>query len=454
MDPIITYHQGNISVSLNDLSIVSINIHSLRNKLDILEAEVTRLGAVGVVVVTETWIQPGTENFFNLRGFVAFHEVRTDGYGGLTVFVNEKLPHSLLRQETNHGIHSIVVKLQSTRIVATYRQPSNNVNLFLQLLDDLLETNDDCILVGDINIDILSPCSNLALYQDTLETNSMFILNKKDASFNTFPLAQSIIDHFCVNFVHKTFELYRMDVNMSDHVMQMLVLKNAPDIEGNDTFTRTNWNRVTYLVKEHLRSSNSTSLTSFHSFLINCISENTSTMPASTNSSDTATWFDASIRSEMNFRDFLNRRRKDPSLNPQDRNTADTCYKRQRNKVTSLIRISKRNDITTRVQSAVGKQSEMWQIINMILTNRKTKPRPHLPHELYTRDDSVTSDTVEICNELIDYFSSIAEVLKNELLTHNGNRPIIDTLHHLHASSISMTPITEAEVSKVYLHVS
>lgn len=446
MDPNVTHHQGGISVSAENLNILSINIHSLRNKLDILEAEIARVGDIGIVVVSETWIEPGTESFYNLNGYVSYHEVRADGYGGLSVLVRNNMIHTLMNSETSNNVHIMSIKLQSTRIIAVYRQPSNNINTFLDLLDKSLETNDNCIMIGDTNIDILAASTNLSLYRDALDLNSMVILNKMDPDFHTFPQSKSLIDHFCVNFLDKAFDLYRIDAGISDHLMQLLTVSDLHMEKQEDKYLRTHWRKVTQLTDEFISNSSSRTMSSLHNFLTNAIALNTQEITSSVGSEVKPGWFNTNVNSEILLRDFLNRRRRDPLLGVHERRTADQLYRRQRNRLTSLIRQSKRREVTMLVQSAVGKQAEMWKVINFILTNRKQKSRPTLPHELFLCDDSTTTNANDICNELVDFFSNIAETQKQELILANYNRPRQLTLTDTSQVHAELLPVTAAEV--------
>lgn len=57
-------------------NIVNINIHSIRNKRDRLETEINRYGRIHVIVVTESWVQEGFENNYNLEGYQTYQVTR------------------------------------------------------------------------------------------------------------------------------------------------------------------------------------------------------------------------------------------------------------------------------------------------------------------------------------------------------------------------------------------
>lgn len=446
MEPTIAYYRDGTRPTNSGLSILSINVHSLRNKRDLLEAEILRLGPVGVIVVSETWIEPGSEVCYNLNGFRAYHETRADGYGGLSVFVRETIEHSLVHNVTRLGIHVMTVKLGRTRIVAAYRQPVNNMSTFTDMLDEALEGDSDCLLVGDMNVDILRPGPNLSSFRDVLHLNSMVILNKADASFATFPLSGSLIDLYCSNFLDRAFELCILDSAISDHVMQLLTITGRVSGSTEERYPRTEWKEVRRRTEQYLRDSCTRSMVSLHEFLVDTVASNTREVPR-TKTNENLGWFDVRINNEMLLRDFLNRRRHDLTLDPRSRHFAYLMYRRQRNRVTAMIREARRRDVADMVESAIDNQALMWKVLSFILTNRKKRARQNLPHELVLADGSRTTDAAAISDEFVSFFSSIAASLRSELLSLNGNRPRQHTLPDFFEDEIEMRPVTSLEVA-------
>lgn len=228
----ITYMDDIMRTSKNGLHIVSINIHSIRNKIDQLQLELHKLGHAHVVVVSETWIQPGNEAIYNLDGFTSIHLTRSDGYGGLSVFIRNGVNFTPLMQKTLDDIHVVSIKLVSFKLTihAIYRRPiSNNMQPFLNLLDEISETDENCIIIGDTNINVIKQDLNTNNYINTLERNSLRLLNKVDRQAFTFPISDgnpgapgSLLDHFVSNFADRSFNVSRMDVDFTDHLMMVL----------------------------------------------------------------------------------------------------------------------------------------------------------------------------------------------------------------------------------------
>jgi exonuclease III len=70
-----------------------LNIHSLRNKLTLLEAEIEAIKNIDIMTFSETWHEQGTEGYYNISGFASEHLLRQDGYGGLSIFVKSSIDY-------------------------------------------------------------------------------------------------------------------------------------------------------------------------------------------------------------------------------------------------------------------------------------------------------------------------------------------------------------------------
>ena len=143
MEAEITYNRYNPNSSQPSTKFFLLNIHSIRNKLHLLEAYPATLNWPQVVILTETWIEPLTQNFYNLRGYEPHHVTRPDGYGGLTVFVREHLRHTLLFSEcrVEGEVQCLGIRLLDleTDLITVYRKPNErNLHSFLNELDTLL----------------------------------------------------------------------------------------------------------------------------------------------------------------------------------------------------------------------------------------------------------------------------------------------------------------------------
>ena len=95
-----TYLDYRSCFSHSCMNLFMLNIHSLRKKLNLLEAEMARLGWPKVVILPESWLEPGTEDYYHISGYRDYHITRPDGYGGLSVYVQDHTRHSFIRSRS------------------------------------------------------------------------------------------------------------------------------------------------------------------------------------------------------------------------------------------------------------------------------------------------------------------------------------------------------------------
>ena len=78
------------SVGFNALKLkfLYLNIRSLRNKLDELEAVVNEVENVDIICLTETWLSNCEADYFNLNNYNVYHAMKTTGDGrGVAIYV-------------------------------------------------------------------------------------------------------------------------------------------------------------------------------------------------------------------------------------------------------------------------------------------------------------------------------------------------------------------------------
>lgn len=433
MEVDVTYQDFDV-VNGGKFNIASLNIHSLRNKRDQLELEVKRLGDIHLIVVTETWVQEGFEGIYEIDGFRAYHVLRNDGYGGMAMYVRDDVGHVCLKRESRGEVHVIVIKILSCncRVIGVYRPPRNtNLRDFEAVIDGNCETTDDCLLVGDTNINLLGSGDTVESYVSLLQSNSLTILNKVLPQFFTFPIAASrpgapgsMIDHFATNFSNKRFSISRHDVGFSDHILQILSVHDQDPIDDVRPCYRVNWNAVRSSLANFLDTNELTSMTfqSLHEFLSRSVLSNRRIFYPM-NANQNAAWITPQIVAEMRHRDFLNAEWKDPSLDLMEVSRRKALYARQRNRVTAMVRHSKINVVDGMTRAACGNQGRIWDVIRYVLTNKSKVSRPSLPFQLIDSLGHILDTPEQIANCFTDFFARVSDDLRNDLITTNCFTP-------------------------------
>jgi len=155
----------------NGLSIMHLNIQSLRPKLDILEVEAH---PYDVLVLTETWLNSSIpdDDIALLNFQQPFRCDRSNRLGGgVAIYVREGINATKRSDLSINGLESLWVELSTGKhrflLGGVYRPPDAN-NDYWTLLEHNLDQAftlpyDNIIITGDFNMNVLSQTPNKIL---------------------------------------------------------------------------------------------------------------------------------------------------------------------------------------------------------------------------------------------------------------------------------------------------
>lgn len=146
--------------SQKELNFLYLNARSLRNKFDEFEYLVDQFAEPDIVIVTESWIRNGEQDYFNLDRYTAKHLVRPELRGGgiAIYYKNSVLLSSIEEMAMPHMINVCEIKLKNKKfvLIVVYNHNIHNAGPFLDDLEIIIEKykESDIVLVGDLNIDV------------------------------------------------------------------------------------------------------------------------------------------------------------------------------------------------------------------------------------------------------------------------------------------------------------
>jgi exonuclease III len=176
LESTIKQHQSKVKLAL-------INIHSLKNKEDIL-LEYINDSKTSICVITETWLRDGEDNcwlegtMLNQNGLHCETKNRKNRKkkrgGGLACITDNSMKITNIKSNNTlsfeHAIWKITESSQELHIFAVYRPPDDSINNFI---DEFLETLTETVL-NYKNLIILGDF-NLRINDDTEIESQMFI---------------------------------------------------------------------------------------------------------------------------------------------------------------------------------------------------------------------------------------------------------------------------------------
>lgn len=247
------------------ISVVFLNIRSLRTNFNSFLASINNIiNRIKIIVLVETNINDNESPFYGINGFTATFLNRSNrSGGGVAVYIKENILHTTISVKTN-SFETLHINIQTTEnisLLAIYRPPSLSVSKFITELDDLLrkiKKQQNVILVGDININLLNKNLLTTLYIDMMSSNGLQCMindcTREDLSKNT----NTCIDHLFVRCKHIQTHAYTsiIKINISDHYGLLCCLSGYESVVKtieNDTQQTKICN---YKVKQLIRTTN------------------------------------------------------------------------------------------------------------------------------------------------------------------------------------------------------
>ena len=160
--------QNELKATRHGMTILNFNIRSFNKNIDEFIAVISSCNIkYDIIVLTETWLRPHTQQLASIPGYVSYHCYRdTRDGGGVSVFIKDNLKSVNLNINiVNDHIECIGVKIHNKisdkyiNIIGLYRPPHGKIIEFNQSIENLvLELNlknISTIITGDFNICIL-----------------------------------------------------------------------------------------------------------------------------------------------------------------------------------------------------------------------------------------------------------------------------------------------------------
>jgi hypothetical protein len=162
------------------LNFIHINPGSLKPHISEVSSLVHSVN-VDLIAVSETWFNGKiNDNLVNIPGFrLIRHDRKKKRGGGVAIYVRQTLKVSLLdKSHSNSTTEFLAIQLDACdnrklAFCVAYNPPSNTrLNPLLNQLSKLSQKFEDCIVVGDFNINLLSPAPSVNRFKNFLTLNS------------------------------------------------------------------------------------------------------------------------------------------------------------------------------------------------------------------------------------------------------------------------------------------
>ena len=402
----------------NNPIISYLNINHLRNKVVDLRPVVQDLEPT-VLAIAETKLNDSFPNAqFRIDGYYCPSEYRKDriynGGGGLLVYIKKGTPSKRLKIFEPEGIESIFVEIsigkQKWCIISTYRSEDikvdDYINKLSKSLDQVFNTYENVILMGDINIDFLNKISpKFKKLLNLCDTFGLENLIKSPTCFQGDP--PSSIDLILTNKNRSFINSKVVATGLSDwHGMVTTMLRaHIKKIEPTKITYRSlkNFSEQAFLqeIEECMQNRDfSNEIEPFESFSndFKNILERYAPKKSKIVRGNDAPFMTKQLRSEIRHRSRLSNKAK-----TEKTQMARLAFRKQRNKCTKLLRQSKKAYFEKITESG-GKR--FWEVIKSFVTDKGA----HRNEEYILEEGGeLIKDPNKISETFISYFTNIVE---------------------------------------------
>ena len=213
----------------SSLKIMSLNVRSFKKNFDnFLPLFENASSHPDVLIICETWFA-NLDQCEKIEGFSAYHVLRPGNGrgGGISVYIKDTLKSEQLIDfslcDQSIEINSVKIEINSLSfyIVGIYRPFSDTIENFSNRLQDILHrlgsSNNDVILAGDFNIDLLNDNPTVNSFMYSMQQLHFAPKITKPTRFPTSNVhSPTLLDHFYINsHFHSVCGIIEIDI--TDH---------------------------------------------------------------------------------------------------------------------------------------------------------------------------------------------------------------------------------------------
>lgn len=451
----------------NNLSILHLNIRSIRNKLEYVKDNFLDFD---ILCFTETHLNNNISNTdLCLEGFqpLSFRKDVSAHSSGLMIYVAEGLIAERIADLEVNLEESIWIEIkhkgESYLLCDIYRPPNTLVGFWQRFnitVERASEMSKKIIIVGDLNEDQLNQ-RNHNLKDITLFNNLINIINVPTRVTNT---SQTLLDPIVLSETISVLDSGIMSVptDISDHSATYVFItfsynqytafkrvvwqyKKGDFGKFNRLISSTDW--------EYLKEDNfDNACENFTSRFINLAKECIPCKEVTIRPNDKP-WYDSEIRTVSRKRDRL-KNKAAKSGNTQDWQT----YKRLRNKVNNLKKHAKEqfyNNIeTTIIEAKNTNPRQYWKLIKHFMkSNKGAEVIPPLKTVSDSGAEVFSFTDLEKANTLNNYFESISNINEGNTELPNFVPKTANSLNSIHVEESEIRDIINVlEVNKACGH--
>ena len=443
--------------SNNNIPILSFNIRSMKANFNTLVAELLHgQSKFGVIGVCETKMTNDTENLYQIPNYKLFTNNVSSNMGGVCMYVHDTIgcnlisKFSIITEYIESLFLEVIINRKPTIIGIIYHRPGTSLPLFQEKLTDILSNiHTNCVLMGDININLLNEPvdqSVKSFVNNMSEFSYVPIITKPTRVQNN---TATLLDHMWVNFEQSEDNYHSQIVlcGISDHFPTIFYYNKAKLDRSKKLITfRKSSDLIDNQFKNALDSSNiddvllinnvDHAFETYHNILYNLYDEYyTLTHKYIDTHKVNRPWITAAIKESIKRKNKLYKKFVKYPI------TYGNLYRSYRNHLTKIIKLSKENHYRTKFEDCKGNVRETWKNINKILGKDVNT------NKVFKINNEFVDNEKLIANAFNNYYSNVGYETARSLA--RSNTSFESYLPNVLYDDCVVEPVTIAEVKRI-----
>ena len=453
----------------NSLSISHTNIRSLKRNFDAFKElfEYDLKSSFNVIALSEIWNIRDVEQY-NISGYNLELQCRmAQRGGGVGAYVHTSFDYKRISNWSLSNAESLWLKINIKNMYiivgVVYRKPGSNLEEFSDDLNRLLQNmnldRSPCIIVGDLNINLLSQHDKSKDFLRMTESYGLRqLITDPTRVTNT---TSSLIDHIYTNISSHNIQSGCIVVEISDHFPVFAIFENLNCVEvKKKRITRRNFRNFSldsfltdlrnkqWLDVYKCSDANEAYNNFLSQFLIVCDKHAPSETISIQLKKKSNPWITRAIKRSITRKHKLYGRVVKSNFN---KDCLDK-YKKYRNVLTTVLRTAKQMYYNNQFERDKKDSKKTWKHINELL-NKKCSVQNDMKVEELVRNESnenvkVTSSN-DIANTFNDFFVQVGENLAKKIVDTNDNDSYKEYLGPHRDETFFLSPVTTSEVNSL-----
>ena len=335
---------------------------------------------------------------------------------------------------------SIQLTKQRCKIWSIYRPPNSDMSVFLTEIDKIMEKqNKDCIIIGDMNLNLLNDTTTVKEYRNLIEMNAFKIQNiiSIEKATRTSKRTATILDHIISNNnIYCHIDLHEHAI--SDHKIMNPKINKMIQRHKKEKIIKTKLDERKWIEMIQIKIQQSP-ITSFGDLADKIQTSKTECSKEYTiKIRENKMWINKDYLDMIKKRDYLYVRWK-----KMPNEYTEQEFKKLKNKVNNKRKQLQKQYTEKRLKETDGDSKKMWRVLNE-MCGRSGKKKNKISRILSDNGEEIENNK-EIAEEFNKHFSEIGLKLASKIKNKNTTRFQEEEIQ----KSMFMDPTDLGEVKKV-----